>query len=43
MDSIIFDVDGTLWDATEIVAAAWTEALRQAYDPQMTVTAGQLC
>lgn len=42
MDSMIFDVDGTLWDATEIVAAAWTKALRRVYDPQMTVTAGQL-
>ena len=23
MDSIIFDVDGTLWDSTEIVAEIW--------------------
>ena len=23
MDSIIFDVDGTLWDSTGIVAEAW--------------------
>ncbi len=42
MDSMIFDVDGTLWDATEIVAAAWTKVLRQTYDPQMTITVGQL-
>lgn len=27
MDSIIFDVDGTLWDSTEIVAKAWTQYL----------------
>lgn len=42
MDSMIFDVDGTLWDSTEIVADAWTQAIRQAYDPQMTITAQQL-
>lgn len=28
MDSIIFDVDGTLWDSTEIVAHAWNEYLK---------------
>ena len=27
MDSIIFDVDGTLWDSTEIVAEAWSDYL----------------
>lgn len=27
MDSIIFDVDGTLWDSTEIVAEAWSNYL----------------
>lgn len=42
MDSMIFDVDGTLWDSTEIVADAWTQVIRQAYDPQMTITAQQL-
>lgn len=29
MDSIIFDLDGTLWNSTDIVAAAWTEYLTQ--------------
>lgn len=42
MDSIIFDVDGTLWDSTEIVADAWTKAVRRLYDPRMTITAPQL-
>lgn len=28
MDSIIFDVDGTLWDSTEIVARSWTDYLK---------------
>lgn len=28
MDSIIFDVDGTLWDSTAIVARSWNEYLR---------------
>lgn len=29
MDSIIFDVDGTLWDSTESVAASWNKAIRE--------------
>ena len=28
MDSIIFDVDGTLWDTTHVVADAWNEVVR---------------
>lgn len=29
MDSIIFDVDGTLWNSTESVAASWNKAIRE--------------
>lgn len=30
-DSLILDVDGTLWDSTGVVASAWTDAIK-AYD-----------
>ena len=42
MDSIIFDVDGTLWDSTDVVAKAWTDYLRQKEQIDLTITAGQL-
>ena len=29
IDSIIFDVDGTLWDSTDIVAKAWNQVISQ--------------
>ena len=29
IDSLILDVDGTLWDSTGLVAKAWTQAVRQ--------------
>ena len=29
MDSIILDIDGTLWDSTELVAEAWNQALAE--------------
>ena len=38
MDSIIFDLDGTLWDTTDIVADAWNQVLDKIFDnrPQLT-------
>ena len=42
MDSIIFDVDGTLWDSTGIVADAWTDYLREIEHIDMTVTVEKL-
>lgn len=29
MDGIIFDVDGTLWDSTEVVAESWNLAIKE--------------
>ena len=42
-DSIIFDMDGTIWDSTEKVAIAFNEVLRDKY-PEVTdeVTADKL-
>ncbi len=40
-ESIIFDLDGTLWDSSENVAASWTVTVRSCGDPflkNMTVT-----
>ncbi len=37
-DGVIFDVDGTLWDSTDVVKNAWNEAfITQSYaDPKIT-------
>ncbi len=32
MDSIIFDLDGTLWDSRQTIADAWTQAIQQEID-----------
>ena len=39
MDSIIFDLDGTLWDSTEQIAHAWNEVLQERHinEPYVTV------
>ena len=41
-DGIIFDVDGTLWDSTPIVAEAWTQAVLECGIKDRIVTAGEL-
>lgn len=42
MDSIIFDVDGTLWDSTAICADAWNTIIRQETDLDLVITATTL-
>lgn len=42
MDSIIFDVDGTLWNSTEIVAKAWSQVLDGEPDIHVEITAATL-
>ena len=42
MDSIIFDVDGTLWDSTPCVARAWSRYLREKEHIDLELTAPQL-
>lgn len=38
IDSLIFDIDGTLWDSRQVVADAWNEIVQRelGYDPQFT-------
>ena len=35
---IIFDMDGTLWDSAEGVAACWTEVVKREYDSNKVIT-----
>lgn len=37
-DSIILDVDGTLWNSTEVVASAWTRAVKEYDGTEMLIT-----
>lgn len=41
-DSIILDIDGTLWNSTPIVADAWNQAITETTDLSIRFTAGQL-
>lgn len=42
IDSIMLDVDGTIWDSTPIVARAWTKAIREKSGLEVEVTADDL-
>ena len=37
MDSIIFDVDGTIWDSTQSVADSWNKAIREHSNLDLTL------
>ena len=38
VESLIFDMDGTLWDSAEKVAESWTDVLKMQPDVDMVVT-----
>ena len=38
MDAIFLDIDGTLWDSTQIVADAWNEVLDKKPDIDLVIT-----
>ena len=42
MDGIIFDVDGTLWDSTDIVAVSWNNAINENSDLTCNITGSDL-
>ena len=38
-DSIILDIDGTIWNTTQVVAEAWNKAIKENYPQVKPVTA----
>ena len=42
IDAIVFDLDGTLWDSTETVAAAWTTVVRTLGQPERTISPAEI-
>lgn len=42
MDSILFDLDGTMWDTTEVAAMIWSRIASEYPDVRETVTAARL-
>jgi phosphoglycolate phosphatase len=42
MKNIIFDVDGTLWDTTEVVAKAWNKAVSEVGGIDINITGDML-
>ena len=42
MDSIIFDVDGTIWDSARSVADSWNKAIKENSDLNLTLEPGSL-
>ncbi|MBL4936727.1 HAD family hydrolase [Clostridium sp. YIM B02515] len=42
MKSIIFDVDGTLWDTTEVVAKAWNRSIHESGKTSPNITSSVL-
>jgi phosphoglycolate phosphatase len=42
MNAIIFDVDGTLWDSTDVVAKAWNLAIKETTSLSITVSPDEL-
>ena len=42
IDSIIFDVDGTLWDSTDVVADAWNQIMEKETDMTPNLTGAVL-